>query len=364
MERRYNPPPVFRPHDTYCLSRFVGIRLTPRGFIAESVLSGRSLPLDTPTAWQLLRLFARPVRVHDLVASCDERRRVAILKFAERCWEYQFLTGVNDAGRTSEDENALAHWEYTDLLFHVHSRRGRNPQPVGATYHRRGVLPPASLFKARDGGGRSIALRPVDLAMLEQQDMTLTEALETRRSRYTTRALTLDALSEFLYRTCRVTGTEEIDGESLARKVYPSGGSLHAIEVYVIAGACEGLAPGIYAYDAVAHALHVVSGMTPDARDLLQEAQRGTGRLKELPPVLLVLSARFRRVMWKYQSIAYRLILNEVGAIFQTMYLVATAMKLGGCAIGAGNSDCFARAIGSDYYDETSVGEFILGGQA
>src|SRR4029079_19728464 len=132
----------------------------------------------------------------------------AILKFAERCWEYQFLTGVNDAGRTSEDESALAHWEYIDLLFHVHSRRGRNPSPVGATYHRRGVLPPAPLFKTRDGD--EISLRRVDLAMLKQQDMTLTEALEARRSSYTTRALTLDALGEFLYRTCRVTGIEEL----------------------------------------------------------------------------------------------------------------------------------------------------------
>jgi SagB-type dehydrogenase family enzyme len=301
------------------------------------------------------------VCVTDLVASCDERRRLAILKFAERCWEYQFLTAVNSAGRTCEDEGALAHWEYADLMFHVRSRRGRNPSPVGATYHRRGVLPPAPLFGTKNGG-RGIPLQPADLATLRQNDITLTEALESRRSAYTTRPMTLDALAEFLYRTCRVTATEEIDGETLARKVYPSGGSLHAIEVYVICAACDGLESGIYAYDAVSHALHVIASLTSDARDLLHEAQRGTGRLEDLPPVLLILSARFRRVMWKYQSIAYRLILNEVGAIFQTMYLVATAMRLGGCAIGAGNSDCFARAIGSDYYDETSVGEFILGG--
>ena len=362
-ERRYNPPPVFRPQDTYCLSRFVGVRLTPRGLVAESVLSGRSLPVDTPGAWQLFRVFARPVCVNDLIASCDERRRVAILKFAERCWEYQFLTGVNDAGRTDEDESALAHWEYADLMFHVRSRRGRNPSSLGATYHRRGVLPPAPLFKSRPGGC-GIPLPRADLATLTQQDITLTEALEKRRSVYTMGPLTLDALGEFLYRTCRVTATEEIDGEPLARKVYPSGGSLHAIEVYAICAACEGVESGIYAYDAVSHALHVVAGLTEDARELLQEAQRGTGRMLEFPPVLLVLSARFRRVMWKYESIAYRLILNEVGAIFQTMYLVASAMGLGGCAIGAGNSDLFARAVAADYYDETSVGEFILGGPA
>jgi hypothetical protein len=43
------------------------------------------------------------------------------------------------------------------------------------------------------------------------------------------------------------------------------------------------------------------------------------------------------------------------------MYLVATAMNLAPCAIGAGNSDLFAAAVGTDYYAETSVGELSLG---
>ena len=43
------------------------------------------------------------------------------------------------------------------------------------------------------------------------------------------------------------------------------------------------------------------------------------------------------------------------------MYLAATAMGLGPCAVGVGDADVFARAIGSNYYEETSVGEFLLG---
>jgi hypothetical protein len=41
------------------------------------------------------------------------------------------------------------------------------------------------------------------------------------------------------------------------------------------------------------------------------------------------------------------------------VYLAATAM--GACAIGGGDADLFARAAGTDYYAETSVGEFLLG---
>ena len=77
--------------------------------------------------------------------------------------------------------------------------------------------------------------------------------------------------------------------------------------------------------------------------------------------VLIVIGARFPRLMWKYASVAYALILKHVGVLYQTMYLVATAMQLAPCAIGGGNADLFARACGTDYYSEGSVGEFLLG---
>ena len=64
---------------------------------------------------------------------------------------------------------------------------------------------------------------------------------------------------------------------------------------------------------------------------------------------------------WKYSSIAYALILKDAGTLLQTMYLVATTMGLGACAIGGGDADLFAKAAGTDYYTESSVGEFILG---
>jgi hypothetical protein len=43
------------------------------------------------------------------------------------------------------------------------------------------------------------------------------------------------------------------------------------------------------------------------------------------------------------------------------MYLVATALGLAPCALGGGNSDAFAAAAGTDYYAESTVGEFVLG---
>jgi SagB-type dehydrogenase family enzyme len=88
---------------------------------------------------------------------------------------------------------------------------------------------------------------------------------------------------------------------------------------------------------------------------------KSIGEVVRNPPLLFIISARFRKTAWKYESIAYRLILMEVGALLQTMYLTATALELRGCALGCEDSDHFARTVGTDYFAETSVGEFLLG---
>ena len=58
-----------------------------------------------------------------------------------------------------------------------------------------------------------------------------------------------------------------------------------------------------------------------------------------------------------------QLTLKHVGVVIQTMYLAATAMGLGPCAVGCGDADLFGRAAGTDYFAETSVGEFLLGSE-
>jgi len=58
---------------------------------------------------------------------------------------------------------------------------------------------------------------------------------------------------------------------------------------------------------------------------------------------------------------AYSTILKNVGALYQNMYLVATAMELSPCALGSGDADLLCRTAGLDYLVESPVGEFILG---
>ena len=59
-----------------------------------------------------------------------------------------------------------------------------------------------------------------------------------------------------------------------------------------------------------------------------------------------ILAARFPRIAWKYESIAYALTLKHVGVLYQTMYLTATAMGLAPCAIGGGDADTSSDSAG------------------
>ena len=93
---------------------------------------------------------------------------------------------------------------------------------------------------------------------------------------------------------------------------------------------------------------------------LLDDAGRSIGASAR-PPVLVVITSRFGRVRWKYSGLAYALQLKHVGVIQEAMYLTATALGLGGCALGSGNTDAFGALAGLAYLEEGSVGEFVLG---
>jgi SagB-type dehydrogenase family enzyme len=79
------------------------------------------------------------------------------------------------------------------------------------------------------------------------------------------------------------------------------------------------------------------------------------------PQILITIAARFNRIAWKYSAIAYSLVLKDVGVLLQTLYLAATEMGLGGCAIGTSNIELFAKMTGQRFHVEGPVGQFALG---
>jgi hypothetical protein len=76
------------------------------------------------------------------------------------------------------------------------------------------------------------------------------------------------------------------------------------------------------------------------------------------PDALVTVTSRFQRMAWKYRAMAYATTLRHTGVLYQTMYLVATAMGLAPCGLGNGDADMSARVLGLDYLKESSVVRF------
>lgn len=355
----------------YVLSRFAYLRREGAEAVLESPRCHARLILHHWSASAVTHALMRP-RTVDEVAAALSHSHGAVDVLMALLLRVGLLTGVTETDGASEDSDpALECWEFHDLLFHARSREGRHDGRTGATYRFVPRVPAPPALKTVDAE-HWIGLYHSDIDSPTRSAGTFDAVHARNRSvrAYGPRSITTDLLGEFLFRVARVTqrcdaSIDTPNGPtriSLTRRPYPNAGAAYELELYAAVHSCDGLAPGLYHYDPSNHRLGRLRGVTAHVERLLSDAAQAAAVTRDELQVLLVISARFQRIAWKYESIAYALMLKNVGVLQQTMYLVATAMELGPCALGSGNADVFARAAGTDYYTETSIGEFLLGG--
>lgn len=180
--------------------------------------------------------------------------------------------------------------------------------------------------------------------------LSLEEAIRRRRSvrDYSGHPLSLEDLSRLLYYACGITETRW----GIGLRAAPSAGALYPIEVYPVIHQVTGLAPGIYHYSYADHALEQLR--LGDFRAAMVQggvAQEFLGQAN----VVFILTAIFQRTRWKYQERAYRYVLLEAGHIGQNVYLTATSMGLGACAVGAFFDDDLNRLLEVDGVKEAVI---------
>lgn len=336
-----------------------------------------ALAPQAPPSGQRLHRFACVRRAGDswLVESplCGARFRVSELAVLDEPLVRRALAGAGflepEHPERDPRRDALAQWEFHDLLFHAHHRLGWHHD------HRDGILyfngefepPPA---RRPSWPGECIELPRAPAGPGEQ----FAEVLARRRSRRdfdASRPISLQELGALLDRSACVSTSDALPvkdstGKStlyeVSRRPSPSSGGCHELEIYPVVNLCEGLEPGMYHYDPYRHALTPVPARATDVERLITEA-KWTIRSEAEPQILLAISARFARIMWKYRLVSYGHILRNTGALYQTLYLAATELGLSPCASGAGNSALFARITGLDPLVEGTVGEFHIGGR-
>lgn len=332
-------PAATGPAET--LSRFAVLRREGDQMVAESPLARARLVIHDPAVTAVVADLAR----------ADAPWAPALL---------EDLARVGLAGpRAQDDDPALRLWNPPDLWLHGRSRLG-NGGYAGAGFGRTGWAAPFVEPAAEpDGDGPVVQLDRPDLAALARDDRPLAAVLEDRRSIRVydhDHPITIRQLGELLYRCA----AERRRGPDRIGRPYPAGGGMYELELYPVVRHVDGLAPGMYHYRPHTHQLGLVRGPGPQVDRLLQGA-RWSSMAPAEPQVLIVLAARFGRLSSMYEQLAYSLILKHVGVLYQTLYLVATAMGLAPCGLGAGDASAFTDATGLDYPAESSVGEFMLG---
>jgi len=168
--------------------------------------------------------------------------------------------------------------------------------------------------------------------------VSVEEALRRRRSQreWSSAPLTLVEVAQLLW---AAQGRTSPDGGRTA----PSAGALYPVELGLLAGDVEGLAPGVYRYRPDGHLLEPVLG--GDRRRALADAAFGQDWLRSAPACLVV-GAVYERTASKYGARAERYVQIEAGAVAQNVALQAVALGLGTVVVGAFDDAAVARVMG------------------
>ena len=355
--------------DTLVLSRFAYMRRRGNEMVLESPRAGALFKICNPKIASAIATLSTPqqlkrLRRHDAFPGVD------LLALLLDCQILFKVDPTRDSSlRPDEGNDHLVLWDFHDFLFHARSTEGRHANPLGGLYTYAGVISPLPAVRP-PWPGKKIDLRKFSAA----HSKAISPAAKLLRERHSTRIfdekqpITLAELARFLDTTARVqsrwkSGLDLGDGGPMvtyAARPYPSGGGGYELELYLAVNKCEGLRRGFYHYDAGGHAL-VPIGVRPHEFEALLAGATFAMGAPAAPQILITIAARFGRISWKYSSLAYALILKDVGVLLQTLYLMATDMGLGGCAIGSTNIDLFAKMTGIEFHAEGPVGQFAIG---
>lgn len=352
--------------DTIVLSRFAYLRRRGNDMVLESPRAGALFRICDPAIAATLAALSRPQKISKLCRQAASLNLGLIGLLLDSRMLIKLSAKDGDGLRVNEGDGNLVLWDFHDLVFHTQSTEGRHANPVGGTFAHAGAVTPLPAIRP-SWPGEKIDLRKFSTPEPISPFAKLLRERHSIRDFDDQHPVTLAELAQFLDTTARVlsewkSGANSEGGPEVtySTRPYPSAGSTYELELYLAVSNCAGLARGFYHYDAGSHALAAINASAQQFQALSSAAEFAMDAPGP-PQVLITIAARFGRVSWKYSSIAYSLILKDVGTVIQTFYLAATDMGLGGCAIGTTNIDLFAKITGLEFHVESPVGQFALG---
>ncbi|NBO23810.1 MAG: SagB/ThcOx family dehydrogenase [Chlamydiae bacterium] len=351
----------------YKLSRFVWMNFKEGKMVLECPKGCASIFLEDEQLIKYIYALQSPKSANDLALLYAQRPPSLFHHLFDMLLSMDAISLCDKNGLSEEDRDShLMKWEFHDLLLLTQSRLGRTKKGFGATFRFVNKIPAVSPLSSHSEESLLHLPRPQSLENRSDVALNFFNIVEKRVSirEPSTKRMDLEELSTFLWYVARVKEKKEAHKNTekqhtTMKKTVPGGGGLHEINLYLIINRVKGLESGFYFYEPFQHKLKKISDIHEEHRQIITNCKKAYDGVAD-PDVMISMSAKFGRINWKYESIALSIILKNAGVLYNQMYLVATALNLHPCGVGNGNSDLFSKAIQSNYYEETSVGEFIL----
>lgn len=331
------------------------------------VLSGGSA-LAAKTQWMALAPHL------DLELAIDARQLAALGGLSHTVWteraaaEQQFgevcVASLLELGlligdtpqyavQRERDETLRAtHWRPLSALAHTFGRwrgvteeTGMEAPTFQALLERYGEPPPPTFDL---GEGEAVKLPGAAAGPMDEQLLR----------RYTGRnydpqgSVSLEVAARLLQRTFGAQEVRQVGPHSsVLKKTSPSGGGLHPIEAFVLAQRVDGVAPGLYHYHPLEHALRPLRKLDSEEAAQLARYMLADQHWLSGAPLVVVLVARMERSFWKYRNHqkAYRALALDAGHLSQTFYLLATEAGYPAFITAAINDADIEKTLGLDH---------------
>jgi len=138
----------------------------------------------------------------------------------------------------------------------------------------------------------------------------------------------------------------------------PSAGGLYPIEIYPVVNNVTTIKQGIYHYNIAEHSLELLK--EGDFRENVAKACLDQ-IMAYNSAINFIWTAIIERSKWKYLQRCYRYIYLDGGHIGQNFYLIAEALGLGACTIGAIYDDELNVLLEIDGKTETAIYVGVIG---
>lgn len=166
---------------------------------------------------------------------------------------------------------------------------------------------------------------------------SLEQVIAQRRSQreFTNSRLTMGEVGQLLWSAQGITDPKGL-------RAAPSAGALYPLELYLVAGTIEDMAPGVYHYRPDRHQL--IKTESGDSRMALARAALSQDWIADAAAVV-VFTADYQRTMRKYGHRSKRYVHIETGHAAENLFLQAQSLGLATVIVGAFDDDALASVL-------------------